>query len=242
MSGTVRALITCAALLLVSAAPSAAQTQASLHVVLRPDRPRALASLTVQIHYQDSQSPVPAPVSRAVLRLPLALGIEIPRLRSCSPAKLRAHGPKTCPPQSRLGVGHALAEAHLGSQILSEHVSLSVFLGPLVDLQPTFEIFAQGVTPFERHVVLTGTVQADRPPYGEDLVISLPPIATLSLEPNASIVSLSLSIGPAPGARARGANAVVVPAHCPPGGLPFAVESGFADGSSSTTSTSLPCP
>jgi hypothetical protein len=224
-----------------SPTPTPAPTRAVVRVRLRPDRPRALATLTVTIHYEDPQADVPAPLRRAVLRLPEGLGIEVPRLRSCPPAVLRARGPKACPSASRLGGGWAIATAHAGTQTLVERVSLTALLGPLVGLQPTFSVFAQGTTPFEQRVVLTGTVLPDAPPFGEDMAIAIPPIATLPLEPDASIAALSLSIGPRPGARARRANAVVVPARCPRGGLPFAVRSNFVDGSSSTASTFVPC-
>jgi hypothetical protein len=70
-----------------------------------------------------------------------------------------------------------------------------VFLGPLRNLQPTFDLLAQGYTPFDERMVLSGTVLPDEPPYGEDLVLSAPAIATLPLEPDASIASMSLTIG-----------------------------------------------
>jgi hypothetical protein len=222
-------------------AKAEAQTVSSLHVQLRPDRPGALATLTVSIHYEDSQAAVPAPLRQAIFKLPEALGIEIPKLRSCNASKLRAHGPRACPPQSRLGAGSALVEVHAGSQMLFEHVSLGVFLGPLVGVEPTFALYAQGFTPFERIVVLRGSAVPDTPPYGEDLEVTVPPIPTLPLEPDASIASLSLSLGPRGRVHRGSTNAVIVPAHCPSGGLPFAVQSSFADGSTTTASTSLPC-
>jgi hypothetical protein len=237
-----RALTAAATLALLAPAGAAAQTQTRLQARLRPDRPRALASLQVSIRYQDPQASVPPPLRRAVLRLPEGLGIEVPRLRSCSPPRLRAHGPRACPPASLLGSGRALAEMQAGSQTLTEQVALTAVLGPLVDLQPTFDVFAQGSTPFQQRVVLSGTVVPDEPPFGEDMAIAVPPIASLPLEPDVSIASLSLTIGPPPGSRRRAANAVLVPAHCPRGGLPFAVRTSFADGTDSTASTSIPCP
>lgn len=236
------ALLSAAAFALWAPAQTWAQTVASVHVSLRPNRPAALAALRVTIRYEDPRSAVPSPLRRAVLRLPQALGMEVPQLRSCSSATLRARGPRGCPPQSRLATGQAVAEAHVGSQTLAERIALTAFLGPLVGWQPTFEIFAQGFTPFEQRVVIRGSVVPDSPPYGEDLDISIPPIATLPLEPDVSIATLSLTIGSRAGARWRDTNAVVVPAHCPPGGLPFAVQSSFTDGSHSTAVTSVPCP
>jgi hypothetical protein len=226
-----------------ASSPAATQTRAVVHARLSPDRPGGLARLTVELRYEDPQADVPAPLRRAVLALPEGLDVEVPRLRSCSTAVLRAHGPHACPPSSRLGSGWAIVAANAGSQTLTERVSLTTLLGPLVDLQPTFAVYAQGYTPFRQSVMLTGTVVPDAaPPYGEDLVLATPPIATLPLEPDASIASLSLSIGPPPGARARRTNAVVVPSRCPRDGLPFAVRSSFADDSTSTAFTHVPCP
>jgi hypothetical protein len=235
-------LVAIAALVLPTPTAAFALATASMSVSLQPNRPRALAVLRLHVRYEDPQSDVPPPLRRAVLRLPQALGVEVPQLRSCSAATLRAHGPRGCPPQSRIGSGQALAEARAGSQTLSERVALSAFLGPPIGLGPTFEMFAQGLTPLEQRLVLSGTVVPDSPPYGEDLDLSIPPIATLTLEPDASIVALSLSIGSRVGGHRPRPNAVVVPALCPRGGLPFAVQSSFADGSSSTATASIPCP
>ena len=131
--------------------------------------------------------------------------------------------------------------APLGSQLLGESISLWVFLGPLRNLQPTFEMLAQGYTPFDERVVLSGTVLPDHPPYGEDLVLSVPAIATLPLEPGASIASMSLTIGSSRRS-ARESNTTVEPARCPPGGFPFAAELTYADGSTQNVSTAVSCP
>lgn len=222
--------------------PGASSESARIAATLSPNRLGAAARLNVDIAYGQAGSELPPPIRHALLRLPAALGIDIPSLRSCSAAHLRAHGAHGCPPQSSIGSGQALTDALLGSQLLSEHVALSLFVGTLVNLEPTFEILAEALTPFHERVVIVGKVLPDDPPFGEDLSISLPPIGTLPLEPDASIVSLSLSIGPRPGARSRRSNAVLVPAHCPPGGFPFAIESAFADGGSNKTLTAAPCP
>lgn len=238
------ALLSAAAFALGSLAPAvcSAQTNTSIHVSVHPNRPGALATLNVAIRYEDPQSAVPAPIRRATLSLPEGLGIEIPRLRSCSPRQLHEKGPRVCPRASLLGTGSAVAIAREGSQTLTENVTLTTVLGPLVGMQPTFDVFAQGYTPFGQRVVLKGTVLPGNPPYGEELVVTIPPIATLPLEPDASIAALSLSIGPSPGSHARGANQVTLPSHCPTGGLPFAIHSSFADASESSASTELPCP
>jgi hypothetical protein len=214
---------------------------ATIAASFQPDRLGAAGALTVTIDIAGGDLGVPPPLRSSILRLPTGLGIEIPHLRSCEPERLRLLGARGCPAQSRLGVGRALVRAPLGSQPLGESISLWVFLGPLRDLQPTFELLAQGYTPFDERVVLSGTVLPDNPPYGEDLVLSVPAIPTLPLEPEASIVSMSLTIG-SRRSSARAANTAIEPARCPAGGFPFAAELTYADGATQDASTATPCP
>lgn len=218
--------------------------RAAIAAAFHPNRLGTMGALTLTIDLAgDAPGDPPPPLRRAVIRLPAGLGVEIPRLRSCDPERLRLRGARGCPAQSRLGVGRALVRAQLGSQLLSEELALWVFLGPLRNLQPTFEILAQGYTPFDERVVLSGMVGTDSPPYGEDLVLSVPAIATLPLEPDASIVWMSLTIGSVSrSAREREANTTVEPAHCPSAGFPFAAELAYSDGSTQDISTTAPCP
>jgi hypothetical protein len=221
---------------------SGPQVPAAIAASFQPDRLGSMGALTVTIDLAGgSLGDPPPPLRRSVLRLPAGLGIEIPHLRSCEPERLRVSGAGGCPAQSRLGVGRALVRAPLGSLVLAESISLWVFLAPLRNLQPTFEMLAQGYTPFDERVVLTGTVLPDNPPYGEDLVLSVPVIPTLPLEPDASIASMSLTIGSSRRS-ARASNTTIEPPSCPPGGFPFAAELTYADGSTQDVSTATPCP
>jgi hypothetical protein len=224
------------------ASPTNQAASASLTPSLSPDRLGAEGALKITIHFSEGEAGVPSPVRRAVLHFPAGLGIEIPHLRSCAIARLRAHGPSACPAQSLLGHGHALAEAQAGSQIITEGISLWIFLGPFKSLQPSFEILGQGFTPFDERVVLTGSAIPDNPPYGEDLVMSIPPIPTLPLEPDASIVTMSLTVGTSRPRNPREANTVLVPPSCPAGGFPFAADFTYADGASGNTLATSPCP
>jgi hypothetical protein len=226
----------------LGATPTPTGALATIAPSLTPNRLGAEGSLLFTIRYAAGESRVPAPIRRAILRFPAGLGIEIPHLRSCSPARLRARGAGGCPAQSQLGHGHALAEAQAGSQIITENIALGLFLGPFVNLEPTFEVLGQGYTPFDERVVLTGTVAVDNPPYGEDLILSVPSIPTLPLEPNASIVSMELTVGTSKPRNPREANTVVVPSRCPKGGFPFAADFTYADGSSTSALASAPCP
>ncbi len=234
------ALMTSGPMALALAAP--APTSAMITPSLSPDRLGARASLIFSISYAGGEFGVPSAVRRSVLRFPAGMSLDIPSLRACKDARLRARGPDGCPAGSEIGSGHALVETHAGSQISSEEVELHAFLGPPENLQPTFEIFAQGYTPLDEHLVLNGKVLTASAPYGEELEMSIPPVPSLSLEPDASIVTFSLTIG---GGRRSGApskSAVSVPRRCPAGGFPFAAEFTYADGSVGRAQARIACP
>jgi hypothetical protein len=231
-------LVTYAAL----GAPAHAETSATLRPSLSPDRLGAKGALTITISYAGGAFGVPSPVRKSVVKLPAGLSIEIPSLRSCSKARLRAHGANDCPAQSEIGRGHALVETHAGSQIITEEVTLWAFLGPLQNFQPTFEVLGQGYTPLQERVVLSGTVLPSRAPYGEELVMSIPPIPTLPLEPDASIATLTLTIGTRAHRSAHAADTVGVPKNCPAGGFPFAGEFTYAEDAGGSAFATVPCP
>ena len=225
-----------------SAPTGGSQAPATIAASFHPDRLGAIGALTVTIDFAGGALGDSAPLRRSVLRLPAGLGIEVPHVRSCELYRLQLLGARGCPAQSLLGVGRALVRAPLGSQLLSESLSLWVFLGPLRNLQPTFEMLAQGYTPFDERVVLSGTVLPDNNlAYGEDLVLPVPAIPTLPLEPDAQVASMSLTIGSSRRS-ARESNMTIEPTHCPPGGFPFAAELTYEDGSTQDISTATPCP
>ncbi len=224
-----------------SAQESAVETSATITPSLSPDRLAAKGALTLTISYAGGEFGVPSPVRRSVLKLPTGLSLEIPKLRSCPASRLRSLGASACPAQSEIGTGHALVEAHAGSQVIAEHLTLWVFLGPLENFQPTFEVLGQGYTPLRKRVVLNGSVLPAKAPYGEELVMDIPPISTLPLEPDASLSSLTLTVG-RPHGLAHDANEVVLPGRCPSGGFPFAAEFTYADGSSGSAQATSHCP
>jgi hypothetical protein len=219
-----------------------AQTSATIAAALSPNRLNAKGALTLTIDYAGEESGVPSPVRRASIELPAGLGLDVPSLRSCSPARLRARGPGGCPMQSKIGGGHAFVEGSAGSQTITERIGLSLFIGPLQSFQPSFEVLGQGYTPLQKRIVLGGTVTPSHAPYGEELVMSIPPIPTLPLEPDASIAKLVLTVGTSADRLAHDANTVVVPGRCPAGGFPFAAEFTYADGTTGSATATAPCP
>jgi hypothetical protein len=235
----VAATFTVNALLLLSA-PALATNVATISAAISPDRLGARGSLTVAIRFASDELGLPTPLQHAVVRFPAGMSLEIPHLRSCSIEALENLGAGECPRQSKLGEGHAVVESRPASETIVEGVELSAFLGPPNHLQPTLALLGQGTTPLAVRMVVSGAVLADRAPYGEKLVMSVPPIATVPLAPDASIVELSLTVGTR--RRTHAANAIVMPRKCPARGFPFAGEFTYADGSSGSATTTIRCP
>jgi hypothetical protein len=253
-AGAARAIIVAAAIgaLLTPAGALAASAQtaptgppptsATIAPSLFPDRLGAKGAVSFTIKYAGGAFGVPSPVRRTIVRFPAEMTLDIPSLRSCSKQQLLARGPSGCPARSKLGYGQALVEARAGTEIVSEEVTLSAFLGPLRNLVPTVEVLGQGYTPLDERMVLTGTVLPASAPYGEELVMPIPPLPTLMFEPDASVVRFSLTVGALGRRRTRDSSSVSVPRRCPVGGFPFSGEFTYADGSSGGTTAHVPCP
>lgn len=244
-----RALLAALALLGCAAIPVAAAdgaTNASIRPAFAPDRLGASTALTLAIGFSGQEEGihgeegVPAPLSAMVVQLPAGLGINISAAGTCPVALLRQKGAGGCPSRSLLGRGDATLEVHAGSETIPEQATVSAFRGPNVGGRPAMEILGQGSTPLQEQTISTAVLGADGRPYGAKLTVSVPPIPTLVLEPDASFISLSLTIG-SRGARA-GAASITVPRKCPAGGFPFAAAFTFADHSSAEATASIPCP
>jgi hypothetical protein len=240
-----QALLVGLALLLLggaaSAAPAAqAATVASIHPSLRPDRLGASTALTLALDYSNSEGgeegveDVPSPVRTIVVRLPAGLRIDLRGVQSCPVTRLRRQGASGCPSGSRLGRGYAALEVHAGSQTLPEQATAWAFRGPDRGASPTLEILSQGYTPLDERTISTGVLESDRARNEAKLTLSIPPIPTLVYEPDASITSLSLTIGRV--------GTVGLPSSCPAGGFAFAAVSTFADDSTATATATAPCP
>ncbi len=235
----------------VVSAPAKGGTFSVLTSSFSPDRLGARGALTFAVRYGDGEPDVVSPMGRTsvplavrklVVRFPAGMGLDIPNLNACTARRLRAHGARGCSAASRVGGGYAITKVHAGTQILSERIRLRAFVGPLHNGQSTLEILAQGYTPLGETLVFGGEMRFGRAPYGEELVLRVPPIHTLPAAPDAAPVLFSLTLGVSTHRLARSANTVIVPSHCPAGGFPFASESTYADGSVGRAAATVLCP
>ncbi len=216
-------------------------TSATIRPSFSPDRLGAKAAFTFAVHFTGGEAGVPSPVRRAVVQLPPGLTLDIPKLRFCTRARLQARGASGCPAQSEIGRGRALGDVRAGVEVESEEAYISAYVGPPQGTDPTIEILGQGYSPLDERVVITATALPDNPPYGEKLVMAVPAIPSIPLEPNASTVSFSLTVGGA-AFRKQDPNTALLPSSCPAGGFPFDAEFTYEDGSTSNSTATVPCP
>jgi len=218
-------------------------TDATFRPSLRPNRLGASTALALAFGFSGGKEGVPAPLSAIVVRLPAGLQIHLDGVETCATSRLRSRGATGCRSGSVLGRGRSLLEVHAGSQTLPEESTVHVFRGPNRGSEPTFEIFGQGETPLDQSTISTAILQPAGAPYGSSLTLSIPPIPTVAYEPDASFVSMSMTIGDAVrGPRTHAAGTIVLPRDCPVGGFPFAASFTFADGSTASAVTKVPCP
>jgi hypothetical protein len=228
----------------VAETPAGAETVASIHASLAPDRLGASTAFTFAFSVSGGLESVPPPLRTLVVHLPAGLRIDLRGVPACTRARLRARGASGCPKGSQVGRGRAVLEVHAGSQTIPENASLWAVRIAGRGGGPAFAILGVGYTPLNQRSVSTVTVVADRPPYGSKLVIAVPPIPTVVFEPDASFLSSSLTVGAGAGRRGGHsvAGAVIAPRHCPAGGFPFAADFGFSDGSALHASAVVSCP
>jgi hypothetical protein len=242
--------------LLCFSMPAGAQAvseRASLHASFSPDKLGAPTTISFAFHLETSEGTAPPPLTSLDLRIPAGmnytrttLGLSI-----CRPSSLLARGPAGCPPNSRLGYGSALVEVPFGTGAGHEIPEVQAVAGPSSAGNLVVLFYANGLFPVSAQLTFAGEVLPDSGAFGSQLHTNVPLVASVPGGPDVSIVSVQSTIGPQHltyykhvhgrlvAFRPRG---VAVPERCPRGGFPFAANFAFQDGSTTTASTTVPCP
>jgi len=247
ITATLTALAAFAACWSCAAGVSAAaqiETRASIRPSLLPNRLGASTALTLAFRFSGGPEGVPAPLRGMVVHLPAGLTVDLRNARVCRPSRLLGGGAGGCEPGSLVGRGHGLMKVHAGALPVAENTAVSIFRGPNRGSHQTLEILNQGSTPLDQRTIATGVLAPDGGRYGSKLTVSVPAIPTLVLEPDASFVSLSLTIGGV-GRRPRAhaaAGSILVPRSCPATGFPFAADFAFAGAAGASAGAAIACP
>jgi hypothetical protein len=196
---------------------------------------------------------VPPPLTGIDVLYPENLGIGLSGLglATCSATTIEAAGAGSCPPDSRMGLGSALAAIPFGPEILEESARVAIFRAPTQNGHIALLVAASGSTPVEATIVSTGLLLPTRSPFGGHVSINFPLVPSLPGAPDVSVVNLAATLGPQHLTyfeRVHGRTiaytpkGILLPESCPRGGFRFAAALVFVDGTNSKAQTTVPCP
>jgi hypothetical protein len=235
------------------AAPARGAQHAQLEASFRPDRLGASTTIFFGFQIAGSYGAVPSPLTKLDLSYPESLNLATTGLgvQACSTQTLEVQGPTGCPSDSILGYGRGLAEIQFGPEILSEPGNITTFMAPLKEGRLGLVFFAKADSPVEAELIFSALVLPAPAPFGGELETNVPLIPTLPGAPNAAVVQLQTTIGPIGVTYYEhlhgrylpySPKGFVLPSRCPRGGFPFRADFTFLDGTSTTATSTIPCP
>jgi hypothetical protein len=236
----------------LSGACPASET-AKLNVKLTPEHLGAGTTIVFGFRITNSTGGVPSPLTEMDLRYPAGFRVVTSELgiENCTPATLEAHGPKGCPPDSKMGYGSAQVEVPFGAELIRETTSITTFMAPVQDEQISVLFYAAGKTPILAQLIFPAVLAPAPAPSGGSLNADLPLVPTLPQAPDAAVVQLNSTIGPMHLTyyeRVRGKTVaytpkgIALPRSCPRGGFPFLADFSFQDGTKTSATARVACP
>jgi hypothetical protein len=198
------------------------------------------AAVEVQVRITGTEyGGFPSPLVGMTIYAPSGVNVNTQGFGSCAPAVLEADGPSGCPKSSRAGpTGEGLGVVSFGGQPVNEQVSIQSFFAPAGGL--TFD--AVGRTPAAFEILEKGSWSMASAPYGPELTLELPLVATVPGAPDASILSFKVQVGAAYRRDRKTVSYITLPRRCPKGGAPLKTELKFMSGETVTIADHQPCP
>ena len=238
---------------LPATAGAMASEQAKLNASFTPDRLGATTTIGFSFTVATTEGLAPPPLTSIDLHMPAGMNYTDTNLglAVCSPEKLQLEGLAGCPVNSRLGSGSAYVEVPFGDGAGQELPEVQAVMGPSNNGNLVVLFYANGKTPVSAQLVFRGEVQPASGIFGSQLATVVPAIPSVPNGPNVSIVSVKATIGPQGLIYTKHVHGrlvhfrptgIGVPEHCPRGGFPFSASFTFEDGSSTSTTATVPCP
>ncbi|HEY7951555.1 MAG TPA: hypothetical protein VID70_01115 [Solirubrobacteraceae bacterium] len=233
-------------------APARATQTAKLTAGFSPYRlgHSTTVKLGLEIGVAGESDGLPSPVTRFQMRIPAnleligsSLGLSI-----CHPEELLANGPDGCAADARLGLGSARIKVPVGPEPVAEAASMEAEMGPPVGEEIGVLLYAEAGSPVAAQLIFPGILAGGT---SQSLSTAVPLIPSLPGAPYISMVSMKLSLGPEGLTYFKTVHGrtvpyrpegIALPARCPRGGFRFASNLQFADGSSASAKSTVPCP
>jgi hypothetical protein len=233
-------------------AASAGQT-ARLNATLTPERLGHNTTVGFGFVIQAAGNHVPPPLTSMKLSYPSGLGVALSELglATCSAETLETFGPQSCPANSLMGYGTALAEIPVGPSILHESAQVTIVRTINQSGHIALLICASGETPVSAQIVFPGVLLPAPAPFGGRLDMTIPLVPSLPEAPDVAVVQLRATLGPqgltyhehihghVVNYQPRG---IPLSTNCPREGFKFSATFSFQDGTHALTHTAVPCP
>jgi hypothetical protein len=230
-----------------------APPSATLTAAFEPERLGQRTTLSFGFRIAGAAGVVPPALQTIALSYPNKLGIALSGLglATCTAAELEAAGVSGCKENSIMGFGDATAEVSLGSDVVGEPVPLTIVRAPDQEGHTSLLFDAVGSTPLNTSAVFAGALLPAPAPFGGQVSIDVPLIASVPGAPDVSIVRLRATLGPSGVTYFKPTEGrtivyqppgILLPPTCPRGGFPFAAQFSFVNGSHASAETTEPCP
>lgn len=243
--------------LLLCSGASATQS-ASLTASLSPNRLGSPTTIAVGFRITSIPPQNQLPLIDVSLQLPEEMGIATSGLglENCLVSRLEALGPKGCPTNALMGRGVATAEIPIAGELISESARIELFSAPVKDSRLALLVYVDATEPVYAQLVFPALVLPAGSPFGETIDTSVPLVPTLPGGSDVAVTRFRMTIGTTSqgeghflyqrrshGRRTYYApNGLLLPPSCPKGGFTFQAHFLFADQTTATARTRVPCP
>ncbi len=228
-----------------------AENTATLHVTFAPYVLGHSTNVTFDVHIQAPPGRIPPPLTGLDVLYPSTLGLDVSGLgiNTCRQALLEELGPIGCPAESFMGRGTAVAEFAIGAEILHETAEVSIIRAPESQGRIAMYFNLAANTPVSAQFVLDGELLPGTNAY-ERIHLDIPLIPTYPGAPDVAVVGLSASFGPRSLTYYEHIHGklvpykpqgILLPNRCPRDSFSFIATLSFANGTSTTTTTHVPC-
>jgi hypothetical protein len=220
-------------------------TQSKITAGLSPNNGGKPTRIKFDVKTFTTTGAVPAPGSNAVVHLPKGMKFAFTGITRCTGNLQNPPSAANCPAKSQVGGGSATVEAQLGTIHFLENATVTAYVGAKQHGHDTLLLYANGTTPVSTQITLVGElIPGDASPYAYKLNVPIPPVATVTGGPNASITDFSTTVGATVKVKGKKTGLVTAPkkSNCVGGVLKWGYDGTYQDGTSYTSTTTSPCP
>lgn len=238
--------------LCASASPGLATATPSLHVGLTPTRLGHETTVAFNVQIPPPHGRPASPLTQLYLGYPSDLGVAVSGLgiANCQQARLELFGAQSCPAESRMGQGTAIAEIQVGPELIKERAPVAILRTREREGHLALLFSAEGRTPVAAQITFSGVLLPGATPQEEGIRIDVPLVEGLPGGPNVAVTELQASLGPRSLTYYEHSHGKLVPYHprgillpnrCPKRGFVFTARFSFLDGSRANAKSRVLC-